>query len=170
MYDSGCGASVSFRGEFFIQTYRPDNSLKWEVLEKNMVVNVGVQKLLDILLMGSAAIATWYVGLAASSMTVASADTMASHGGWTESTVYATAARGVFVGVRTALAVTNSASTISYSISTAGTIGGAFLASDATKGGSLGTLLCAVVFTAGDKAVTDGDTLTVTYSFSAADS
>ena len=52
---------------------------------------------------------------------------------------------------------------------TANTIGGAFLASTNNKGGSTGTLLCVVTFTAGDKAATAGDTLTVTYSFSAAD-
>ena len=37
------------------------------------------------------------------------------------------------------------------------------------KGGSSGVLLCGVAFTAGDKAVTDGDTLTITYSISMAD-
>lgn len=163
-------AGAALCGEFLLQCFDVENEQKWLVQERNMVVNVGLQHLLDVLFAGSAQTNPWYCGLAGSSMTAASGDTMASHGGWTEATNYGTAGRAVFVDARTNQLVSNSASTISYSVNTAGTIGGAFLASDNTKGGSLGTLLCAVTFTGGDKAVTDGDTLTVTYTFSAADS
>ena len=162
-------AGIALRGEFFIQNYGLDGGLKWEMLETNMVVNVGLQHLLDVLFAGSTQVGTWYLGLAASSMTVASGDTMASHAGWVEVIPYATATRAIFVDVRTNQLVSNSAATVSHSINTASTIGGAFLVSTNNKGGSTGTLLCAVVFTGGDKAATDGDTLVVTYTFSAAD-
>ena len=150
--------------------YGRDGTIKWEeIVPKNLVVNAGLAKLLDVGLIGSTAVASWYCALIGTGGTVASGDTMASHAGWTELTNYATAARGAFVFVRTDLVVSNSASTLSYSISTAGSVMGAAVCSDATKGGSLGTLLCGVAFTAGDKATSDGDTLTITYALSAAD-
>jgi hypothetical protein len=46
-------------------------------------------------------------------------------------------------------------------------VGGAFLTSNNTKGGTTGTLFSAVDFSApGDRSVVSGDTLTVTYTFS----
>lgn len=171
MEQRGAAATIALHGgPVIFDCIGPDGRRKWTVIEpKNMVVNVGLQKLLDVGLMGSSAIATWYCGLIGTGGTIASGDTMATHAGWTELTNYGTATRAVFVGVRTAQAVTNSASTISYAINTAGSIMGAFLVSASNKGGSTGTLLCGVAFSAGDKAVTDGDTLTITYSVSMAD-
>jgi hypothetical protein len=46
-------------------------------------------------------------------------------------------------------------------------VGGAFLSSDDTKGGSTGILFSAADFQSpGDRSVTSGDTLNVTYEFS----
>ena len=163
------GSGVKVGGVFLFEAYDRSGKLKWRSEEHNLVVNVGLNHILDVLFNGSAVVDPWYLGLALSSMTVASGDTMASHGGWTEATVYGTANRAVFVDVRTNQQVTNSASVASFSINTAGTIGGGFLVSDNTKNGTTGTLLCAVTFTGGDKGVSDGDTLNVTYNFSAAD-
>jgi hypothetical protein len=48
-------------------------------------------------------------------------------------------------------------------------VGGAFLTSDNTKGGTTGTLFSAADFSApGDRSVVNGDTLNVTYTFSLA--
>jgi hypothetical protein len=170
MRAGGCETSVSFRGEYFFQCFGPDGQTKWEVREKNLVVNAGLNHILDVVFAGSAQTNPWYLGLVASSMTVASADTMSVHAGWAEVVPYATATRAVFVDVRTNRLVSNSASTVSHAINTAATIGGALLVSTNNKGGSSGILLCAVAFTGGDKAVADLDTLTITYTFSAADS
>jgi hypothetical protein len=47
------------------------------------------------------------------------------------------------------------------------TVGGAFLVSDNTKGGSTGVLFSAADFQSpGDRVVVNGDTLSVTYTFS----
>lgn len=157
-------------GPVHFACYSRDGAIKWEVIEPhNMVVNDGLAKLLDVMFIGSTQIATWYCGLIGTGGTVASGDTVATHGGWTELTNYATAARATFVFARTDLVASNSASTISYAINTAGSVMGAFIVSDATKGGSLGTLFSGVAFTAGDKSTSDGDTLTITYALSAAD-
>ena len=61
---------------------------------------------------------------------------------------------------------TNSASPATFSINGTTTVGGAFLTSNNTKGGSTGTLFSASDFTGGDRSVVSGDTLTVTYTFS----
>jgi len=47
-------------------------------------------------------------------------------------------------------------------------IGGAFLSTTATKGGTVDTLYGGGAFTAGDKTLDDGDTLTVTVTCTAA--
>ncbi|KKL25865.1 hypothetical protein LCGC14_2401050, partial [marine sediment metagenome] len=165
------GAGVAVVGRFDVSCYSPDGKLKWETFGKNMVVNVGLQKLLDILFIGSAQVVDpWYVGLAGTTPTIASGDTMASHAGWTQMINYDEATRQEFTNVRTAEAVANTASTADFTISTASTIGGGFLGSDNTKNGSTGTLLCAVAFTGGNKSASDDDTIAVTYTFSAADS
>jgi len=63
--------------------------------------------------------------------------------------------------------ITNSASPASFSINATATIGGAFLISNNTKGGTTGTLFSAADFQSpGDRSVVSGDTLNVTYTFS----
>jgi hypothetical protein len=63
--------------------------------------------------------------------------------------------------------VTNTASKAVFSINATTTVGGAFLTSNDTKGGSTGTLFSAADFQApGDRSVVNGDTLNVTYTFS----
>lgn len=175
MYDkqgmrAGAAESVAMHGgPVVVQCFAPDGTLKWEVIEpKNLVVNVGLRWMLDVLLGGSTAVATWYVGLVATGGTIASADTMSSHAGWTELTGY-TGNRAEYVDVRTLQTVSNSASAATFGINTAQSVAGALITSNNTKGGSAGLLLCAVAFTGGDRAAADGDTINVTYTFSAAD-
>lgn len=165
-------AGIALIGRFDVSCHDSNGCLKWETFGKNMVVNVGLQKLLDILFVGtSEVINPWHVGLAGTAPTVASGDTMASHAGWNHFINYDEATRQEFTDVRTAQVVSNSAATASFTISTNGSvIGGAFLTSNNTKNGSAGVLLCAVAFTGGNKSADDNDTIAVTYTFSAADS
>jgi hypothetical protein len=54
-----------------------------------------------------------------------------------------------------------------FTINATVTVGGAFLTSDNTKGGTSGVLFSAADFESpGDRAVVSGDTVTVTYTFS----
>jgi hypothetical protein len=126
--------------------------------------------MLDVLFASGSQVATWYVGLTDGTPEVAAGNTMASHAGWTEVVAYDELTRPEYVDVRSSKTVTNAASKAVFTISTnATTVGGAFISSDNTRGGSTGTLLCAAAFTLGDKTADDGDTLSVTYTFSAAD-
>jgi hypothetical protein len=124
---------------------------------------------------GSAYTAAWYIGLygAGASNTPAASDTMSSHAGWTEITPYSNATRPVctFATPTTAnpSVATNTASPASYNINATATVGGAFLVSNSTKGGSTGTLYSAADFGApGDRSVVSGDILTVSYTLSLA--
>jgi len=63
--------------------------------------------------------------------------------------------------------IDNSGSVAVFSINNTVTVGGAFLTSDDTKGGTSGILFSAADFQSpGDRNVVSGDTLNVTYQFS----
>jgi hypothetical protein len=65
--------------------------------------------------------------------------------------------------------VTNLTVTASFNINATSTVGGAFLVSNSTKGGTTGTLYSAADFgSPGDRAVVNSDVLTVTYTLSLA--
>ena len=159
-------------GCFRMECLDKDGNLKWVAEESNLVVNVGLQYMAGTALTSTAQITTWYIGLygAAASNTPAAGDTMALHGGWTEVTPYAgTRPAATFVAATNAnpSVVTNSASPASFSINATQVVGGAFLTSNNTAGGSTGTLFSAADFQApGDRSVVSGDTLRVTYTFS----
>jgi hypothetical protein len=170
------GEDAKATGVFEIKCHDKDGNLKWEAQSKNLVVNVGLQYMAGTALDGTTArLTTWYLGLygAGSSNTPAAGDTMASHAGWTEVTAYSNANRvtATFVAATTAnpSVVTNSASPAVFNINGTATVGGAFLTSDNTKGGTTGTLFSAADFgSPGDRNVVNSDTLSVTYTFSLA--
>jgi hypothetical protein len=173
--NGGLADSAKASGVYHIQCHDKDGNLKWEAESKNLVVNVGLQDMNAKYFTGSAYTAAWYLGLygAGASNTPAAGDTMSSHAGWTENTTYSNATRPACTfGVPTTAnpsVATNSASPASFSINGTTTVGGAFLVSNSTKGGSTGTLYSAADFSApGDRSVVSGDTLTVTYTLSLA--
>jgi hypothetical protein len=167
--------SASAKGVYKIQCHDKDGNLKWEDEAPNLVVNGGLQDMNAKYFTGSAYTAAWYIGLygAGASNTPAAGDTMSSHAGWTEVTAYSQATRPACTfGTPTTAnpsVATNSASTATFSINATTTVGGAFLTSNNTKGGTTGTLYSAADFSSpGDRAVVSGDTLSVTYTLSLA--
>jgi hypothetical protein len=170
----GSSEGVKATGRFVIECYDKDGKLKWVDDSKNLVVNEGLQYMAGTALDGSTArITFWYLGLygAASSNNPAAGDTMSSHAGWTEVTDYTEATRpaATFVAATTAnpSVVTNSASKAQFTMNATTTVGGAFLTSNNTKGGTSGTLFSAKDFNSpGDRSVVSGDVVLVTYTFS----
>lgn len=161
-------------GRFRMECYDKDGILKWTAESQNLVVNVGLQYMAGTALTSTTQITTWYIGLygAGASNTPAAGDTMASHIGWTEVTPYAgnrpTATFAAATNANPSV-VTNTASPASFSINATQTVGGAFLTSNNTAGGSTGTLFSAADFQSpGDRNVVSGDTLNVSYTFSLA--
>lgn len=169
----GAKEGIKGGGVFAIQCFDKDGNLKWEAQSHNLVVNVGLKDMNDKYFSGSGYTATWYIGLygAASSNNPAASDTAASHAGWTEVTAYSQAARpqAVFGAATTAdpSVISNSGSPAQFSINGTTVVGGAFLISNNTKGGTSGVLFSAADFQApGDRSVVSGDVVNVTYQFS----
>lgn len=135
----------------------------WE----NLVTNAGLDYLLSAGLDGGSQITTWYLGLIDDSPTVAAGDTMASHAGWVEVTAYDEANRQTWTGgTVSGQSVDNVGNEATFTISADSTdIGGAFLVSNNTKGGTTGTLYAAGAFSGGDLVLNEDATLDVTATF-----
>ena len=160
---------ASFGGVFNVQCLDADGNVKWTEEFPNLVVNTGLQYLNTQVFKGVTYTATWYMGLINTGATYAAGNTMLSHSGWTENAGYSQAARPTMAfGTATTAdpSVITSTATV-FSINATGVIAGAFLTTDNTKSGTAGTLFSAGNFTVGDRSVVTGDTLNVTYTFSA---
>lgn len=170
---AGGNDAASACGVYTLECIGADGQVKWSDKLHNLVVNQGLQDMNAKYFTGSSYTATWYIGLygAAASNNPTASDTAASHPGFTEITPYSNATRPTCTfGTPTTAnpsVASNSASPASYTINATATVGGAFLISNNTKGGSTGVLFSASDFAApGDRVVASGDTLNVTYTFS----
>lgn len=161
---------TEFKNIWTFEAFSPDGRLKWSETVANDIVDTGLDDILDKYWKGSSYVASHFVGLTDGTPTVAGADTMASHGGWTEVTAYDESSRQVLtLGTVSGQAVDNSAAKAAFTVSADSTvIGGAFLATDNTKGGTSGTLVAVAGFAGGDKALDDDDILNVTVTLTAA--
>lgn len=166
-------SAVQAGGVFTFTCYDQSGQVKWQDDMHNLVVNQGLQDMNTKYFTGSGYTATWYLGLygAAASNNPTASDTAASHPGFTEITPYSNATRPACTfGTATTAdpsVTTNASSPASFAINATATVGGGFLISNNTKGGTTGVLFSAADFQSpGDRAVVDGDTLVVTYTFS----
>ena len=168
---------VAMKGVFTVECLDKEGNIKWSDKFKNTVTTVGKNALLNIF-MGAAAAgvgtSTWYMGLIASNgySAIAAGDSMSSHAGWVEAGGGSipgygqTTRRTVTFGAASAGSKATSNAVI-FTMNATGTVKGAFIANNSTKGGNTGILYSAGLFTVGDKSVTSGDTLNVTYTASA---
>lgn len=160
---AGVGMGVGATTHYRVECVGEDGALKWADEFDNIVVTTGLNELLTDTFKASAYTAAWYVGLTAATPTFAAGDTMASHGGWTESAAYSEGARQTLtLGSVSGGSVNNSASKAVFSINATATVGGAFVANNSTKSGSTGVLYGGGAFTEGNRSVVNGDTLSVT--------
>lgn len=175
--------SMGIQGSYHVVCRDADGNIKWEEEFPNLVNAVGKQLMLDTLLSGTTYTTVGpFLGLiSGASPTFAAADTMTSHGGWTEFinyTVGGSAVRGTAAftsatstGTTPSNVTTKAAAAITYTITGAGgTVGGCFLVTGAgavsTQSSTAGTLYSAGAF-ATAKVTTAGDTVSVTYSTTA---
>jgi hypothetical protein len=162
-------------GRYHVECFDRDGKLKWVEEFDNVVTTVGKNAMLDAALAGSAYTVTGpYIGLisSVSFSAVAAGDTMASHSGWTEAGI--TNAPTYSAGRKTASWAAASggskalSSNASYAVTGSGTVKGCFMVygtgAVSTVDNTAGTLLSAGLFTGGDKVVSNGDTLNVSYS------
>jgi hypothetical protein len=163
---SNAGNQARLRGRVRFDHYR--NGAKIATYEfNNGIVDVGLNHILECEFNGGTQVSTWYLGLINNSgfSALANADTMASHGGWTETADYDEATRPEWTaGTAASRAITNS-STVDFTMNATVTVRGVFVTTNNTKSGSTGTLWATANF-GSPIALLDNDVLRVTYSIS----
>jgi hypothetical protein len=168
---------TGFGGVFKVTCFDADGNLKWEDQFHNLVVNVGLQYLNDNFFDGSGYSPIWYLGLVngASAPSYNAGDTLNSHAGWTElagsGAIYSGSRKSVTWGaasLATGLSViSNSASPSVFNITGTATVAGAFLCNASSTSLTTDILFSEGNFTGGNKSVASGDTVNVTYTFTA---
>lgn len=152
--------------------------VKWDEYAHNVVCTVGKNLALDTFLAGSGYTVTGpYMGLIGAvsfSGAPVAADTMASHSTWTEAgatnaPTYTAPRKTIAWSAASAGSKSPSAAPV-YAITGTGTVKGVFLCfgsgAVATIDSTAGTLWSAGLFSGGDQAVVNTNTVTVTYSTS----
>lgn len=161
--------TIAMSDLFEVECFDKRGNLKWKDTIKNLVVNVGLDDVLDKYLKGSTYTAAHYVGLTDGTPTANASDTMASHAGWAEVVAYDEAVRQTYSpGAVSGQSVSNALSKAVFTISANTVIGGCFIATSSTKSESSSTLYGVGAFTAGDKTLDDDDVLNVTVTATAA--
>lgn len=154
-------------GHFNVQHVRQGEIID-EFTCPNLVVNEGLDALLNIMFHGDTQIATWYIGLFEGNYTPVATVTAATiTSASTECTAYDEATRQEYnEAAASSQSITNSANKATFTFNATKTIYGAFLVSLSTKSGTTGTLFSAARFSS-SKAVVDDDQLLLTYTLSA---
>lgn len=158
---------IDFKGNYPIIEHWRNGQKIGEYSMPNGITNAGKNYVLDAGFNGGSQVpaGSWCIGLIDSTgfTALAAADTLASHGGWTEFTTYSQITRPAWgQGAAASQAVTNS-TPITFDITAGGVLKGIAICSNTTKGGTSGTLWSTAQFTT-DVPVANGDQLKITYS------
>lgn len=160
--------SIGFRNSYRIQCVSSKGSLRWVDEVKNLTTDEGLSEILDKFWRGANYNAAHYIALTGANPTFAATDNLNVHPGWAEEMAYDEPTRIALtlgdVGVQS---LDNSASKALFTFSSTVTIGGAFISSDAVKGGAAGVLMGGAAFLGGDRIVNAGDQLEITVNLSA---
>ena len=138
--------------------------------DPNIVVNEGLNSILDIMFHAATQITAWYIGIFEGNYTPVATDTAANiTANSTECTAYDEATRVAYdEAAASGQSITNAASKATFTCSATKTIYGAFLVSASAKSATTGTLFSASKFSAA-RAVVDNDQLLISYVLSASD-
>lgn len=161
-------AKKNLKGKFKVEIIRANGDI--ELLDfNNDITNEGKNLILDIMFHDQTQIASssWYIALISNAgyTALAAADTMASHGGWTEFTGYSQGTRVAWgPGAPSSQAITNG-TPATFDITSSGTLKGVFVTSGSAKSGTSGKLWATALFSA-DVPVNNGDQIKITYTVS----
>lgn len=170
--NSGHTESMALDGYYSVECTGADGQVKWAEDIFNLVTTVGKNFTMDTVL-GNTAGGAVVMGLKGIGTAVV-ADTQASHTGWLEVGLANTPA---YTGNRptpsfnaASAGAKTTSSAVTFAITSSGTVAGCFIniGGSATKDNTTGTLFSAGDFTGGSRAVISGDTLSVTYTATAA--
>lgn len=169
---AGHTEEVTMHGRYHVVCHGADGVLKWEEVIENLVTTVG--KTLTITgALTNAAQGVSYMGLKGTGTAVVG-DTQASHGSWLEVgtanlPTYTAPRKTPTWGTAVAGAISPTAVQV-FAMTGSGTVAGCFINVGGTSAidNTSGTLFSAGDFTGGSKTVTSGDTLSVSYTATAA--
>lgn len=139
----------------------------------NGITTAGINNLFNVYFGATSKAAAWYMGLISSTSytALASGDTISSHAGWTEEhTNYSQATRPQWTPASASGGSVSNSSSVDFSITASITVKGIFIVNENTKNGATGTLWATALFTSGDQALVNGQTLKVTYILSGSSS
>ena len=172
--------NINPSGYYITKCYDKDGNLKWSDYIQNVVTDQGRNHMLGVQFKSVTQVTARYIGMISSVKgsnsyaTVANTDTQASHSNWAQCNsnnapnFSQLSNRLVTFATAASKAIASSNATV-FSITSSGTVKGAFLTSNPNKsnagaGPTTGTLYSAGLFSAGDKVVSNGDTLNVSYT------
>ena len=164
--------NVKMHGCYHVVCHGADGALKWEEIIDNLVTTVGKTLTMDTLI-GGIPKANSYMGLKGTG-TALVGDTQAAHGSWLEVGVtnlptYTAPRKTPTWSAAVSGAISPTIVQV-FAMTGSGTVAGCFLniGGSSAIDNTTGTLFSAGDFTGGSKTVTSGDTLSVTYTASAA--
>jgi hypothetical protein len=155
------------RGMYLVEHRNEDDKLIGVYRVPNGIVDEGMEMILDTMFFAGSQSSTWYVGLVDNSgwTSFNDADTMGSHAGWSESTVFSQGTRPQWTVGAAASRQSTNASTVDFSINGSATLKGIFISDDNVKSGTSGSLWSTAAFSS-TVSVSSGDTLKITYTVS----
>lgn len=162
----GMAEQAEAHGRYVVECIGADGKVKWTDTIENLVTTAGKNAALEQVFSGTA-FGTPFLGLVdgGSAPTYNTADVMSSHAGWTENVAYSNATRPQPTW-GSASAGSKATTATAFNINGTATIAGCFLTTNSTKSGTTGTLYSCGNFSGGNKSVSNGDTLNVTYTAS----
>lgn len=156
------GMGIKARNKYDVVCYR-DGKVVWSEEVFNMVVNEGLDHILNSYFRGSGYTAAHYLGVKGTGA-IAATDTISSHGGWQEITQYNGNRQLLVLADAAGQVVSNANNKNSFTFNADVTIAGIMVTT--TADGS-GTLYGAADFPA-ERAVLDGDILVIQANFTQA--
>ena len=162
-------AGKELKTHYKADAYGSNGELMWTDDFDNIVVTQGLNDSLERHFRAAAYTAAWYVGLASGTpATAAAADTLSSRTGWFEASGYSQATRPALTFAAAAGGVM-AATAATFNITNDNTsVVGAFVSSGNIIGQTGGVLYGVGQFSGGAKLLSNGDTLNVTVTVTAA--
>lgn len=156
-------------GTFYWQRYDAGGRLLAEGVARNNITTAGLNHVLETQFRAGSQVTAWYLGLInqAGFTALAAADTMASHGGWTETGAYSEVTRPQWSPGAAASGLIVNTTRVLFTINAVVTIKGFFVTSNNTKAGTTGTLWAHVVLDQ-DQQMSSGEQLKLVYDLTAA--